>query len=66
MRCGGPGRRGPRAASGPAASDLVVLAEASFVAKPDFDVGGIEALLAGDVCQRLRELVLNASMAPSA
>jgi hypothetical protein len=67
-RCGAevPGSRGPRAASGPAARDLVLLAEASFVAKPDFDVGGIEALLAGDVCQRLGEVFLNASMAPSA
>jgi len=67
-RCGAevPRSRGPRAASCPAARDLVLLAEASFVAEPDFDLGGIDALLAGDLCQRLGELFLNASMAPSA
>ena len=67
-RCGAevPGSRGPRAASCPAASDLVLLAEAGFVAEPDFYLGGIDALLASDVSQRLGEVFLNASMAPSA
>jgi len=61
-----PGGRGPRAASCPAASDLVLLAEAGFVAEPDFYLGDIDALLASDICQRLGELFLNASMAPPA
>ena len=67
-RCGAeiPGSRGPRAASCPAARDLVLLAEASFVAEPDFYLGGIDALLASDVCQRLGEVFLKASRAPSA
>ena len=67
-RCGTevPGSRGPRAASCPAARDLVLLAEASFVAEPDLYLGGVDALLASDVCQRLGKVFLNVSMAPSA
>jgi hypothetical protein len=67
-RCGAevPRSRGPRAASCPAAGDLVLLAEARFVPEPDFYLGDIDALLASDVCQRLGEVFLNASMAPSA
>ena len=67
-RCGAEvsGSGGPRAASCPAAGDLVLLAEASFVAEPDFYIGDIDALLASDVCQRFGEIFLHASMAPPA
>jgi hypothetical protein len=54
-RCGAevPWSRGSRAAFCPAASDLVFLAKASFVAEPHFYLGDIDALLASDVCQRV-------------
>ena len=55
-----------RAAFCPAASDLVFLAKASFVAEPHFYLGDIDALLASDVCQRVGKVFLDASMAPSA
>ena len=60
------GSRGPRSAFGPAAGELVLLADAGFVGEPDLYVGRIDTLLA---CNRLQcggELFLNASMAPAA
>ena len=67
-RCGAevPGSRGPRAAFGPAARDFVLLPDAGLVAEPDFYLGGIDASLTRDVCQRVGELFLNVSIAPAA
>src|SRR5690242_13639638 len=58
-RCGAevPWSRGSRAAFCPAASDLVFLAKASFVAEPHFYLGDIDALLASDVCQRVGKVM---------
>ena len=42
IRCADRAARGPRAALGPAAGDLVLLADAGFVLEPDFYVARIE------------------------
>ena len=55
-----------RAALGPAAGDLVLLADPRLVGEPDFYRGGVDALLAGDLVQAGGEAFLKASMAPSA
>ena len=44
-----------RAALGPAARDLVLLADARLVCKPDFYGGGLDALFMPDLRQALRE-----------
>ena len=61
MRC-----TGAAAAPGPAAGDLVLLADTGFVSEPDFYVGGRNALLAGNGFQMGRETFLKSSAAPSA
>jgi hypothetical protein len=44
-----------RAALGPAAGDLVLLADARLVCKPDFYGGGLDAFFMPDLLQALRE-----------
>jgi hypothetical protein len=44
-----------RAALGPAARDLVLLADARLVCKPDFYGGGLDAFFMPDLRQALRE-----------
>src|SRR5438477_418823 len=46
----------PVPAPGQAAGDLVLLADPRLVAKPDFHVGDIDAVLARDACQQRGEL----------
>ena len=55
-----------RAALGPPAGDLVLLADARLVGKPDFYGGGLDALFMPDLCQALRETFLKSSIAPAA
>jgi len=55
-----------RAALGPAARDLVLLADARLVCKPDFYGGGLDAFFMRDQRQALRETFLKSSMAPAA
>ena len=55
-----------RAALGPAAGDLVLLADARLVGKPDFYGAGIDAFFTPDLRQALRETFLKSSMAPAA
>ena len=55
-----------RAALGPAARDLVLLADARLVCKPDFYGGGLDAFFMPDLLQALRETFLKSSMAPAA
>ena len=55
-----------RSALGPAARDLVLLADAGFVGAPDFYVGGIDALLATDLLQARWQTFLKSSIALSA
>jgi hypothetical protein len=55
-----------RAALGPAARDLVLLADARLVCKPDFYGGGLDAFFMRDQRQTLRETFLKSSMAPAA
>jgi hypothetical protein len=57
---------GPAATPGPAAGDLVLLADARFVGEPDFDIVFADLLLACDRIQCLWELFLNSSTAPAA
>jgi len=55
-----------RAALGPPAGDLVLLADARLVGKPDFYGGGLDALFMPDLRQALRKTFLKSSMAPAA
>ena len=55
-----------RAAPGPAAGDLVLLADASFIGEPDLYGAGLDALLAPDLVQARRETFLKSSIAPGA
>jgi hypothetical protein len=59
-------RRGPAAAPGPAAGDLVLLADTCLIGEPDFDIVFADFLLACDRIQCLWEVFLNCSMAPAA
>ena len=58
-------RAGAAAAPGPAAGDLIFLADTSFVSEPDFYVGSCNALLAGKRFQAGGEVFLKSSAAPS-
>ena len=55
-----------RAALGPTAGDLVLLADARLVGEPDLYGVGIDALLAADLFQALGKTFLKSSIAPSA
>src|SRR5580693_7148174 len=55
-----------RAALGPAAGDLVLLADAGLVGEPDLYGGGLDALLAPDLVQARGKAFLKSSIAPSA
>jgi hypothetical protein len=59
-------RCGPAAAPGPAAGDLVLLADTCFIREPDFDCVSSDALFARDRIQFLWELFLKSSIAPAA
>jgi hypothetical protein len=59
------GRR-PAAAPGPAAGDLVLLADTCFVGEPDFDGISSDALFARDRLQFRWELFLKSAIAPAA
>jgi hypothetical protein len=61
-----PGRARTGASLGPAAGDLVLLANASLVLEPDFYPGCIEALLTRDGLQARAEAFLKSSITPSA
>jgi len=61
-----PGCAGTRAALGPAAGDLVLLANTSLVLEPDFYLVDVERLLARDCIQARGEVFLKSSIAPSA
>jgi hypothetical protein len=54
------------AAFGPAARDLVFLADARFVRKPDLYGVGLDAFFASDLFQARGETFLKSSMAPAA
>ena len=54
------------AALGPAAGDLVLLANASFVLEPDFYLVDIDRLRARDCLQARGEVFLKSSITPSA
>ena len=60
------GRRRTTAASGPAAGDLVLLANSGLVGKPDLYVADIEAALLRDCLHCRRPVFLKASTAPAA
>jgi len=55
-----------RAALCPAASDFVLLADPSFIRKPDFYPVAVDRLLPGDFVQARGEAFLKSSIAPSA
>ena len=55
-----------RAALGPTAGDLVLLADARLVGEPDFYGAGLDALLAADLFQARGKAFLKSSIAPSA
>ena len=55
-----------RAALGPAAGDLVLLADARLVGEPDLYCAGIDALFSPDLFQARGEAFLKSSIAPSA
>jgi hypothetical protein len=55
-----------RAALGPTAGDLVLLADAGLVGEPDLYGGGLDALLAPDLVQARGKAFLKFSIAPSA
>jgi hypothetical protein len=59
-------RAGPGAALGPAAGDLVLLADAGLVSEPDFYGVAIDALPARNRLQTGREAFLKSSIAPAA
>ena len=54
------------AALGPAAGDLVLLADARFVLEPDFYCIAVDLLCARDIVQARGEVFLKSSIAPSA
>ena len=58
-------RRRPRAASGPATGDLVLLPDPGFVGEPDLYRGRLDALLLRDLCHNRWEVFLKCSIAPS-
>ena len=58
--------RWPRSSLGPAARDLVLLADASLVAEPDFQSREADAGLQRDLAKARGEIFLNSSIAPSA
>ena len=60
------GSAGPGAALGPAPGDLVLLADARLVCKPDFYGGGLDAFFMPDLRQALRQTFLKSSIAPAA
>jgi len=60
------GRRGARAAFRPAPGDLVLLADAGLVAKPNLYVARRDPFFAGDLLQAGREAFLKSSIAPAA
>ena len=60
------GRARTRAALGPAAGDLVLLADAGLVGEPDLYGGDADALLARDLVQAGGKAFLKSSIAPSA
>jgi hypothetical protein len=60
------GRARTGAALGPAAGDLILLADTSLVLEPDFYPGCIEALLTRDCLQARAEVFLKSSITPSA
>jgi hypothetical protein len=59
-------RSGPRAALGPAAGEVVLLADPGLIAEPDLYVGRIDALVARDLVQNGGKTFLKCSIAPSA
>ena len=61
-----PGRARSGAALGPAAGDLVLLADTSLVLEPDFYLVDVNRLLARDCLQARREVFLKSSMTPLA
>ena len=60
------GRAGARAALGPPAGDLVLLADTSLVLEPDFYLVAVDLLRARDLVQARGEVFLKSSIAPSA
>ena len=60
------GRAGARAALGPPAGDLVLLADTSLVLEPDFYLVAVDLLRARDCVQARGEVFLKSSIAPSA
>jgi len=60
------GRAGTGTALGPAAGDLVLLANTSFICEPDFYFVAVDRLLARDCIQARGEVFLKSSIAPSA
>ena len=61
-----PGRAGTGTALGPAAGDLVLLADTNLICEPDLYVVAIDRLLARDCLQARGEVFLKSSIAPSA
>ena len=55
-----------RAALGPATGDLVLLADARLVGKPDLYGVGLDAFFVPDLRQALGQTFLKSSMAPAA
>ena len=61
-----PGRAGAGTALGPAAGDLVLLADTSLVLEPNFYLADVDRFFARDFIQARWELFLKSSIAPSA
>jgi hypothetical protein len=61
-----PGRAGTGATLGPAAGDLVLLADTSLICEPDFYLVAVNRLLARDCIQARAEVFLKSSITPSA
>jgi len=59
------GSRGARAALGPPPRNLVLLADARLIGKPDLYIRWVDAVVVGDFRQRGREGFLKSSIAPS-
>jgi len=60
------GGAGPRAALGPAARDLVLLADAGFILEPDFYLVRLDTFFARDFLQAVWETFLKSSITPCA
>jgi len=60
------GRDGTRAALGPAAGNLVLLADPSLICEPDFYLVDVDRLLTRDCIQARGEVFLKSSITPSA